>query len=177
MGQNVSCTVYHSPVGNLLLGATATDIVLCDWINTEGYLRTEIINRLRKCGMTIDQGPVQSGIAALLKEAAAQLDEYFQGTRQQFNLPIKTFGTTFQQQVWQQLQSIPYSTTMTYKQQAITIGCPKAVRAVANANRLNALSIIIPCHRVIGTNNILTGYAGGLNAKRWLIKHEQHEGC
>ena len=168
------CTCY-TPVGNLLLGATTTHLVLCDWSDAEGNPRPEVARRLERYGITIPHGTsVRRGESALLEEAIRQLNEYFHGTRRHFTLPIKTYGTPFQQHVWQQLQTIPHGTTQTYRQQAATLGCPKAIRAVANANRLNALSIIIPCHRVIGTGpHPLTGYAGGLNAKRWLIEHEQ----
>lgn len=104
--------------------------------------------------------------------AIKQLDEYFNGTRQLFDLPLMQEGTTFQQQVWQTLLNIPYGTTISYQQLAITLGDEKLIRAAASANGKNQLAIIIPCHRVIATDGKLTGYAWGLKRKRWIIDFE-----
>ena len=101
-----------------------------------------------------------------------QLQEYFSGTRQTFDLPLDVSGTAFQQEAWVALQQIPYGTTLTYQQQATAMGRPAAVRAVGTANGRNPLSIVVPCHRVIGANGSLTGYGGGLHRKRWLLSHE-----
>lgn len=101
-----------------------------------------------------------------------QLGEYFDGKRTRFDLPLVTPGSAFQKQVWNQLIEIPYGTTLTYKQQAIILTRPSAVRAVAKANGYNRIAIIIPCHRVIGTNGNLTGYGGGLWRKKWLLEFE-----
>jgi methylated-DNA-[protein]-cysteine S-methyltransferase len=101
-----------------------------------------------------------------------QLAEYFAGERQQFDVPIKLVGTPFQQRVWQELERIPFGTTITYAQLAQRVGKPTASRAVGNANGRNPVSIIVPCHRVIGADGSLTGYAGGLDRKRWLLDHE-----
>ena len=109
----------------------------------------------------------------LLKEAATQLQEYFSGRRQIFNLPLSPRGTPFQQKVWQALQTIPYGQTRSYQDIAIQINEPKACRAVGQANHYNPLAIVIPCHRVIGKSGRLTGYAGGLNIKTRLLQLEQ----
>jgi methylated-DNA-[protein]-cysteine S-methyltransferase len=109
---------------------------------------------------------------ACFTAVTTQLEEYFNGTRQIFDLPLDVSGTAFQQQAWAALQQIPYGTTLTYQQQATTMGRPAAVRAVGTANGRNPLSIIVPCHRVIGANGSLTGYGGGLPAKQWLLSHE-----
>lgn len=101
-----------------------------------------------------------------------QLDEYVSGERQDFDLPIIMSGTPFQQNVWQALSEIPYGETRTYMQQSRQLGDEKAIRAVARANGENCLAIIIPCHRVLGSDGSLTGYAGGINVKKWLIQHE-----
>jgi methylated-DNA-[protein]-cysteine S-methyltransferase len=106
------------------------------------------------------------------KETKRQLEEYFAGTRTRFDLPIEPEGTEFQQRVWQALQQIPYGTTISYQELARRIGDEKAVRAVGMANSLNPISIIIPCHRVIGADGSLTGYGGGIERKRWLLQHE-----
>ena len=101
-----------------------------------------------------------------------QLAQYFAGERREFDLPLHPAGTAFQQRVWAQLRSIPYGETATYGQTALAIGVPTASRAVGLANGQNPISIIVPCHRVIGANGSLTGYGGGLEAKRWLLSHE-----
>jgi methylated-DNA-[protein]-cysteine S-methyltransferase len=109
----------------------------------------------------------------ILKVTRKQLDEYFEGKRQDFDLPILTIGTNFQKSVWNALLQIPYGSTATYKELAKTIGNEKAVRAIANAVGANALGIIIPCHRIIGSDGNLTGYAGGLELKKQLLELEQ----
>lgn len=103
-----------------------------------------------------------------------QLEEYFAGRRQQFDLPLRMAGTAFQQLVWRALVRIPFGTTITYAQLAGRIGRPGAARAVGHANSRNPLSIIVPCHRVIGADGALAGYAGGLNKKRWLLDLERN---
>ncbi|WP_066499497.1 methylated-DNA--[protein]-cysteine S-methyltransferase [Abyssisolibacter fermentans] len=108
----------------------------------------------------------------IVKEVINQLDEYFNGKRKIFNLPLKVDGTKFQNETWYELLKIPYGTTITYKDMAIALGNPKASRAVGNANGKNKIWIIIPCHRVIGAKGKLTGYAGGIERKKWLIEHE-----
>lgn len=115
---------------------------------------------------------VKSGTSAVLKLARQELDEYFSGSRTSFSLPLLLCGTAFQKQVWQALMLIPYGATISYSQQAQRLGKPSAIRAVANANRANAISILVPCHRVIGKDCTLTGYAGGLPAKNYLIHLE-----
>lgn len=106
-----------------------------------------------------------------------QLTEYFSGERTDFNLPLAMSGTPFQQKVWNELLNIPYGTTRTYMQQSKVLGDEKAIRAVARANGENCLAIIVPCHRIVGSDGSLTGYAGGLKAKKWLLEHEaRHSG-
>ena len=109
----------------------------------------------------------------LLKEAAKQINEYFNGNRKSFELPIAPAGTEFQKAVWTALQEIPYGETKSYKEIAIAVGNYKACRAVGMANNKNPISIIIPCHRVIGTNGKLVGYAGGLKVKDYLLNMEK----
>ncbi|SHL12223.1 methylated-DNA-[protein]-cysteine S-methyltransferase [Chitinophaga jiangningensis] len=109
----------------------------------------------------------------LLLECAQQLFEYFAGDRREFDLPISQHGSTFQHTVWNQLVKIPYGHTITYLQLAKRINNVKSIRAVGTTNGKNALAIIVPCHRVVGANGVLTGYAGGLWRKRWLLDHER----
>jgi methylated-DNA-[protein]-cysteine S-methyltransferase len=108
----------------------------------------------------------------LLLNAMQQLDEYFAGTRKVFDLPIKQHGSPFQQEVWEQLLTIDYGKTITYGQQSKIMNNPLGIRAIASANGKNHLWIVVPCHRVIGADGNLTGYAGGLWRKKWLLEHE-----
>ena len=109
----------------------------------------------------------------ILEDTKKQLSEYFKGNRKTFNLPIHAQGTEFQQKVWQNLSKIPFGETWNYGQLATAIGNKNASRAVGAANGKNPISIIVPCHRVIGANGTLTGYAGGLKVKEWLLLHEE----
>ena len=106
------------------------------------------------------------------KEVKKQLRAYFARELQDFDLPILMYGTEFQRKAWQALQKIPYGKTVSYLDQAKAIKSPKAVRAIGLANGKNPISIIVPCHRVIGSNGKLTGYGGGIERKRWLLEHE-----
>jgi methylated-DNA-[protein]-cysteine S-methyltransferase len=114
-----------------------------------------------------------AGRHAVLDDARDQLDEYFAGTRTSFDLPLRPVGTPFQLAAWAVLRTIPYGATMTYGEQARQLGDPNKARAVGAANGRNPLSIIVPCHRVTGASGSLTGFAGGLDAKRWLLDHER----
>lgn len=107
-----------------------------------------------------------------LEQLQEELQKYFAGQLKRFTVPLHTPGTVFQEAVWKVLQDIPYGETRSYKQQAIAQGNPKAVRAVAAANGQNRVSIVIPCHRVIGADGSLTGYGGGLDRKKWLLEFE-----
>jgi len=107
-----------------------------------------------------------------LKNCVQQLDEYFKGTRKEFSLKLNPQGTDFQKKVWSELAEVPFGKTRTYLEQTKIIGNPKAIRAVASANGKNPIWIILPCHRIIGSDGSLTGYAGGLWRKKWLLEHE-----
>ena len=119
-----------------------------------------------------EEGEISKKIPLELKEAVNQLREYFEGKRKQFNFELNPKGTDFQQKVWKALLKIPYGKTTSYLELSKTLGDVKAIRAVASANGKNPLWIVIPCHRVIGSDGSLTGYAGGLWRKKWLIDHE-----
>nr|WP_321778518.1 methylated-DNA--[protein]-cysteine S-methyltransferase [Sulfurimonas sp.] len=133
-------------------------------------MRTSVDNRLKK---GLDAVFVEQD-DEILRQTRKQLDEYFNMTRKEFDIPTITVGTDFQKSVWEALLKVPYGTTSTYLQLAKDIDNEKAVRAVANANGANSLGIIIPCHRIIGTNGELTGYGGGLPLKKRLLKLEQN---
>ena len=145
-----------SPIGDLLLTG--------DGHNLTGLYTPEHVRPPVELGERSDQE---------FAEARRQLVEYFAGERANFELALAPAGTPFQQRVWQRLQEIPLGQTSSYGQLAIDIGQPTAVRAVGMANGRNPISIIVPCHRVVGSTGALTGYAGGLAAKRWLLAHEQ----
>ena len=116
--------------------------------------------------------PARPGHARVLEIAAAQLAEYFAGERTTFAVPLAATGTPFQREVWDALVAIPFGATRSYGELASALGRPTGGRAVGAANGKNPLSIIVPCHRVIGANGLLTGYAGGLQLKQWLLDHE-----
>lgn len=159
---------YASPCGELLLGDFDGRLCLCDWLTARH--RHAIDNRLcRLLGAEYEQMST-----TLLCSAARQLDEYFSRQRTSFDLPLLLAGTPFQRRVWQQLQHVAYGDTVSYADVAVAIGLPRAVRAVANAIGANALSVVVPCHRVIGSNGNITGYAGGLDAKQWLLRLESN---
>lgn len=144
----------HSPIGELTLAAEDRAIthLLFGHVSFPGAIEEE---------------------TPLLKEACRQLEEYFACGRREFALPLKPRGSPFQEKVWQALLTIPYGETRTYQDIALLAGSPKAVRAVGSANHHNPISIFIPCHRVIGKNGSLTGYGGGLPAKRFLLELEK----
>jgi methylated-DNA-[protein]-cysteine S-methyltransferase len=121
---------------------------------------------------SIPTGAVHCDAHPILREAARQLNAYFAGDLREFDLPLVMKGTPFQLRVWQALQQIPYGETRSYAQQARAIGAPDAVRAVGTANGSNPIPIVVPCHRVIGSNGKLTGFGGGLPLKRWLLDLE-----
>lgn len=158
---------YLSPCGELLLGAFDGKLCLCDWQQRKD--RQKIDKRLQ----TALGADYTKGKNRLLDLAVQQLDEYFSGKRQYFDVPLLLIGTTFQRNVWSELIQIPYATTLSYRQVAQNIGKEKSVRPLASAIGANAISIFIPCHRVIGSNGSLTGYAGGLAAKQKLLLLEK----
>jgi len=121
---------------------------------------------------SVDGHELVEGTTPLLDEAVRQLDEYFAGTRRDFDLPLDPAGTPFQQSAWMVLRTIPYGKTMSYGEQARRLGDPNKARAVGAANGKNPLSIVVPCHRVIGSGGQLTGFAAGLDVKSWLLDHE-----
>jgi O-6-methylguanine DNA methyltransferase len=126
-------------------------------------------------GAEVDDGhldPAWVRDAEPLREAVAQLQAYFVGTRTTFELPLDASGSPFQHRVWGALEAIPYGDTTCYADLAVRIGQPRAIRAVGRANATNPLPIVVPCHRVIGRSGALTGYGGGLDRKRWLLAHE-----
>lgn len=119
-----------------------------------------------------DHGEVSTEIPIILQEAVSQLQDYFEGKRTSFDFKLNPKGTEFQKKVWYSLVDIPFGKTRTYLEQSKILGDVKAIRAVASANGKNPLWIVVPCHRVIGSDGSLTGYAGGLWRKKWLLEHE-----
>jgi len=152
-------STIESPIGPLRLIATEAALVAVLWPEE------------RQGRVKFPAEPVD-GDNDVLAQAARELREYFSGDRRSFDVPIELRGTEFQQQVWRSLPEIAYGETSTYGKQAEVIGRPNAVRAVGSANGRNPLSIILPCHRIVGANGKLAGFAGGLDTKRWLLDHE-----
>ena len=170
----ISLTRIETPIGPMLAGATDKGLCLLEFTD-RWMLETELKDLTKYFNAVILPG--ENTLFPMLRQ---QLNEYFNGSLQSFSVPLDTPGTEFQKKVWEQLLKIPFGKTVSYKTQAIAMKQPLAVRAVANANGHNRVSIIIPCHRVIGENGNLTGYGGGLSRKRWLLVHEQkfsNNGC
>ena len=164
----ISIQYYKSPIGELLLGSFEDKLCLADM-------------KYRKMRTTIDSR-IQIGLKAkyieesseVIDKTIKQMQEYFAGERKEFDIPLLMVGTDFQKSVWEGLMQIPYGTTASYLELAQNIGNEKAVRAVASANGANAIAILIPCHRIIGSNGDLVGYAGGLPAKKKLLELESN---
>ena len=166
--KQINIQYYKTKYAEFILGSFENKLCLLDFKYRK--MRTRVDNRLKK-GFNAEFVEQDNEI---LKETRKQLDEYFNMTRKEFEIPIITVGTDFQKSVWEGLLNIPYGTTSTYLQLAKNIGNEKAVRAVANANGANSIAIIIPCHRIIGTNGELTGFGGGLPLKKRLLELEQN---
>lgn len=170
MKNSVYYTTMSSPIGPLIIART--DAGIC-YIGFGDSTKTLVALKLW-CQRWLQQDTIIfSENDDLLKQAVAELQEYFSGTRKTFTVPIDLHGTPFQIMVWRELLRIPYGETRSYKDIAIAISAPKAVRAIGGANHNNPVSIIVPCHRVIGTNGALVGYGGGLSVKEYLLNHEQ----
>ncbi len=160
-----------TPLGEMLALASDRGLCLLEFVGQERLERE--VAQVRKA-----RGAAEvSGQTPILAQTRAQLAEYFAGQRQGFDVALDLVGTDFQQRVWQALLRIPFGQTWSYAQEAQALGQPSAVRAVANANGQNKISIIVPCHRVIGSNGTLTGYGGGLPRKQALLALEagQHD--
>lgn len=162
----VATMSYESPCGVLLLGSSDGRLCLCDWLVERHHAGVE--RRLER----LLHARFEEGAAPVTDEAARQLDEYFAGKRREFDVPLLLTGTEFQKAVWNELLKIPFGKTVSYGEIARRIGMPRAVRAVANANGANPMSIFVPCHRVIGSDRSLTGYGGGIETKRRLLELE-----
>jgi AraC family transcriptional regulator of adaptative response/methylated-DNA-[protein]-cysteine methyltransferase len=157
-----------SPLGPLNVVATADGICRIDFADSSAAVKwLEAFAKMPDASFDVHNN---AGINRL----EIQLREYFEGKRKHFTVKLSVSGTPFQKKVWETLQKISYGTTCSYKEQSIAAGAPKAVRAVARANAANPLPIVVPCHRVIGANGHLTGYAGGLWRKELLLKIEMN---
>jgi AraC family transcriptional regulator of adaptative response/methylated-DNA-[protein]-cysteine methyltransferase len=163
----IKTTIIETPLGEMAAAATRNGICLLEFIENR-TLSAEFENLAHKFNMD-----VKSGGNKHLRALKKQLKEYFKGKRKEFSVSLVTPGTEFQQAVWNVLRKIPYGKTISYLEQAKLLNNPGAARAVASANGSNPIAIIIPCHRVIGSDGTLVGYGGGLERKRWLIVHEK----
>ena len=159
---SINIQYYNSPCGEM-----GDELCLCDWNEMPCAERNK--HRLTKYMNAVFRVETSD----VLEQTKKQLDEYFAGTRKAFDIPLHPVGTEFQQQVWNALLEIPYGETRSYKDIALSIANLKGIRAVAQAIGANGISILIPCHRVIGSNHSLTGFAGGIEAKRILLEIER----
>ena len=151
----------------MVLGSYGDKLCLCNWVEEKHPGRVD--KRLR----TFLKAGYEEASSPVVEEAVRQLDEYFRKERTVFDVPLLFAGSDFQKRVWRLLLDIPYGQTISYGEMARRLGMPTAVRAVANANGANAISIFAPCHRVIGSNRSLTGYGGGIEAKKFLLELEK----
>lgn len=165
--ETIKITRYRSPVGEMMVGSYGGKLCICDWAVEKR--RTTIDRRIQRHL----NAKYEEGTSDVIERAIKELDEYFAGERTAFDIPIVFTGSEFQCTVWEELMKIPYGTTVSYGELARRIRNPKAVRAVASANATNPISIFVPCHRVIGSNRKLTGYGGGLDAKKGLLELER----
>lgn len=163
----IQTSYFKTEYGELIIGSHEQQLCLCDW-------------RYRKMRSSIDQriqdrlqARYEEGESDIMDEARRQLTAYFAGKIKHFNLPLLMVGSEFQKSVWQELLKIPYGKTESYAGLSEKLGDLKAIRAVASANGANAISIIVPCHRILGSDGSLTGYAGGLAAKKRLLRLEK----
>jgi len=167
----ISLKHIDTPVGKMRIGATDEGICLFD------FQYRKSIDSIMKRIETLAGEKFGEGDHSHFRILEEQIQEYFDGSRKEFDLPLHFLGTPFQKCVWQGLLNIPYGETRSYKQQSIFLGNEKAIRAVAGANGENGIAIIVPCHRVIGEDGSLTGYGGGLQRKKWLLDLERkHSG-
>ena len=157
----------NTPIGEMLAVATDEAICMLDFVDSKNWLKDQEILVKHYEATQVDEDSL------LLSELEKQLREYFAKERKEFSLPLALMGTSFQEEVWKVLQTIPYGEVRSYKEQATAVGNPKGVRAVANANGKNRISIVIPCHRVIGSDGTLTGYASGIERKQFLLDLER----
>ncbi|HMI02999.1 MAG TPA: methylated-DNA--[protein]-cysteine S-methyltransferase [Pedobacter sp.] len=163
----INMTEFSTPLGPMLAGATSEGICLLEFTNRI-RLEKEFSELQRLLNATMQPGSNQH-----LDQLENELSEYFEGKRKSFSVPLHTPGNEFAQTVWKTLLEIPYGKTCSYKEQAEMMNNPKAIRAIASTNGRNRLAIIIPCHRVIGSDGNMTGYAAGIDKKKWLLKFER----
>ncbi len=157
--------VLPSPLGPLLLAALPTGLCWCDWADGPEWTALESLDRRHRAQFLHEP--------RAMRDTAEQLEAYFNGQLQTFRLRCAVEGSPFERRIWDAMAAIPYGRRTTYGAIAAAAGSPRAVRAAGRACGANPLSIILPCHRVVGANGRLTGYAGGLNRKQWLLEHEQ----
>lgn len=161
---------YATPLGEMLALISEHGLCLLEFSERTKGLAREIAQVEAARG-----GPARAGESALAAQLGRELAEYFAGRRRHFDMPLDLVGTPFQQSVWHALLAIPYGQTRSYAEQARSIGKPTATRAVASANGNNKISLVVPCHRVIGSDGSLTGYGGGVARKEWLLALERGE--
>lgn len=163
----ITMTEFSTPLGLMLACATVKGVCVLEFTNRI-RLEKELVDLQKLLNAVIEPGKNEH-----LEQLEIELKEYFEGKRKVFSISIHTPGNEFAQSVWKTLQEIPYGKTCTYKEQADRMNKPKAIRAIASTNGRNRLAIVIPCHRVIGSNGSMTGYAAGVDKKKWLLQFER----
>jgi AraC family transcriptional regulator, regulatory protein of adaptative response / methylated-DNA-[protein]-cysteine methyltransferase len=159
--------IIETPIGKMVAGSVKDGICLLEFTDRK------MLNTEYKIIAKYLSDEIKEGYSIHIENITRELYEYFEGSRKTFTVPLIFTGTDFQKSVWNELLRIPFGTTRSYSRQAEAVGDIGSVRAVANANGMNKISIVVPCHRVIGENGHLTGYGGGLWRKKWLIDHEK----
>ena len=167
MEEKIIRGTYDSPCGQLVLCSYKGKLYLCDWAASK-----RIESMLRRLEKTL-KAEIIDGTSPVITLTKKQLKEYFSRQRRSFSVPYKLIGTDFQRMVWSSLANIHYGRTISYGEQARRLGMPRSARVVANANGANPLCILLPCHRVVGSDKSLTGYGGGLDVKQFLLDLEQ----
>ncbi len=165
---NIKIAYHRTKYGELIIGSYQDKLCLCDWRYRK--MRESVDKRIK----TYLDTEFELQTTEIIIETIKQLDEYFEQKRKVFDLPLLLVGTSFQKKVWGALLQIPYGKTSTYLKQSENLGNAKAIRAVATANGANAIAIIVPCHRIIGSDGKLIGYAGGLRIKEKLLELEHN---
>lgn len=167
MPENIIITIakHKTPLGNMISGFTPQGLVLLSFSDLDAFSLPLALKGTDTSFETNQQS----------KHLQNQLNSYFAGELQSFDIPLDAHGTDFQKRVWNELMNVPYGKTATYKEQTAKLGDPKAIRAVASANGANPIAIVVPCHRIIGSNNSLTGYAGELWRKKELLALESNQ--
>ncbi len=163
-------SIFETPIGPLFIAATDKGVRLLSFV--EGYKHDGHMEALARDPEAETPSASEQAALSIIEETQRQLNEYFEGNRREFDIPLDLKGTAFQSRVWQTIAAIPFGETASYSEVAISAGAPNAYRAAGSACGANPVVILVPCHRVVGTDRGLHGFGGGLDTKVWLLRHE-----